>query len=124
VTVISNSKGINDQASMWYAALNFYEELIKAGVSIREWKGTMKDTVHSKSMIVDDTMAVVGSYNLDTRSAWSNSEIVNILKGGAILSDMVTSFDKDYQNTKAGSYDLGWWDWWMMRFHRIPESLL
>jgi len=43
--------------------------LARAGIDFREYKGP--DTLHSKSIIIDGRLAMIGSYNIDPRSHFS-----------------------------------------------------
>lgn len=121
VTVITNSRTSNDAESMWYAAANYYRELIDAGVRICEWNGS--ETMHAKTMVIDDTVGFVGSYNLDPRSATTNSEAIAILRGSAV-GDLRSAFSGDLLRCTDSDGRFGWYDRWMMSVHRIAEPLL
>ncbi len=43
---------------------------------VRLWEYQGKDQLHAKSYLIDDRMAVVGSYNLDPRSAYLDTELM------------------------------------------------
>jgi len=122
VTVISNSKTSNDQTFMWYAAANFFEELITDGVDLREWTFNT-ETVHAKTMIVDDQLAVIGSYNLDPRSAASNSEALAVVRGPAV-ADLAAAWERDLARTGPVSYDFGWLEWLRIKAQRIIEPFM
>ena len=72
VVVVTNSLQSTDAWWMYYASLNYYKELIGAGIEVRHYRGT--ETMHAKTMLVDGEVALVGSFNLDPRSATTNSE--------------------------------------------------
>jgi cardiolipin synthase len=50
-----------------------FAELLADGVRIFEWPGAM---LHAKTAVIDDSWAMVGSYNLDHRSLFHNLEAV------------------------------------------------
>ena len=50
-----------------------YEELLRAGVKIRLYR--TPTLLHTKTMTVDDDIAVIGSSNLDMRSFQLNLEV-------------------------------------------------
>ncbi len=122
VVVVTNSLESTDAYYMYYASLNYYEELISAGVEIRQYRGT--ETMHAKSMIIDDAVAVVGSYNLDPRSAASNSEAFVVIRGAAHIAESVTQFAIDKAYTDVADYDFSLADWLKAKAFRIVEPLL
>jgi cardiolipin synthase A/B len=122
VTVLTNSKESTDAWWMYYASLNYYEELIKAGIEIRQYRGT--ETMHAKTMLVDDTVAVVGSYNLDPRSATSNSESLVLIRDGAAVGELKRAFQIDSAFSDAASYSISAGEWVKAKAFRLTEPLL
>lgn len=55
-----------------HASRSYYEELLEAGVEIHLYE---KGLLHTKSIVVDDTMSMFGTVNLDMRSLWINYEV-------------------------------------------------
>ena len=55
------------------AARSYYDELIAAGVKIWEYKARM---LHSKTLVVDDNCAMIGTANFDNRSFRLNFEVL------------------------------------------------
>ena len=68
---ILNSEAM-DQWMVGHAQRSYYEELLKAGVTISLHKKPL--LVHSKYMVIDEKIAIVGSSNLDVRSFELNQE--------------------------------------------------
>ena len=93
VTVVTNSLGSTDAWYMYYASLNYYKELLGAGLEIRQYRGT--DTMHAKTRVIADEVAVIGSYNLDPRSVTSNSEAMILVSQGAAVTESVDQFATD-----------------------------
>jgi cardiolipin synthase len=62
----------SDSLMVRYACNVFIEELVAAGVAIYLFQGGL---LHSKSVLVDEQMALIGSVNLDRRSFWLNFEV-------------------------------------------------
>ena len=62
-----------DIKSTWYAGRARYEQLLKAGVRVFEYRPTM---MHAKTLVVDDRWCAVGSMNADNRSLSFNEETV------------------------------------------------
>ncbi len=56
--------GIPDKKYVYYSSLSYVEEMIRAGVKIYLYNGF----IHSKTCVIDDEIATVGSTNIDIRS--------------------------------------------------------
>lgn len=74
VTMI-NSEAM-DQWMVGHAQRSFYEEMLKAGVRIYLYKAPI--LLHSKFMLVDNDLAIVGSSNMDIRSFLLDLEVTLI----------------------------------------------
>lgn len=123
VTVVTNSKVSTDAWYMYYASLNYYKELLGAGVEIRQYHGT--ETMHAKTMVIDDQLAVIGSYNMDPRSADSNSEAMIVVRDGAAVAESVNQFAIDAANCDPVSWDdIPLADRLKALAFRIPEPLM
>ena len=73
VRVITNGASSSDQGFVAEAARYFYDDMLAAGVRIYEKQGS---TLHSKTASFDSEFSIVGSYNLNGRSAGQDSEVV------------------------------------------------
>jgi len=68
-----------DQAMVYHAQRSYYEALLRAGVKI--WLYQRPFILHSKSMTIDDEVAIIGSSNMDMRSFGLNQEISLFVRG-------------------------------------------
>lgn len=55
-----------------HASKSYYEDLLESGVEIFHYKGGL---LHTKTVTVDDEVALIGTVNMDKRSFWINFEI-------------------------------------------------
>lgn len=62
----------NDSLMVEYASRALFEDLLKSGVEIHQFYGGL---LHSKSIVIDEKLALVGTVNLDRRSFWLNFEM-------------------------------------------------
>jgi cardiolipin synthase len=62
-----------DQFLVYHAQHSYYEELLRAGVRIQLYRRPI--LLHSKFLVIDDTIAMIGSSNLDMRSFQLNLEV-------------------------------------------------
>ncbi|WP_108127518.1 cardiolipin synthase [Saccharospirillum mangrovi] len=74
-----------------YAGRSFFDELLHSGVEIRRFTGGM---LHTKSVIIDDHLVLVGSVNLDMRSLWLNFEATLMVDDPDFHADMRRVIDR------------------------------
>lgn len=70
----------NDSLMVGWASRSYFELLLDSGARIHRFDGGL---LHSKVMLIDDEMALVGSVNLDIRSLQLNFELTVALFDGA-----------------------------------------
>ncbi|WP_106816324.1 cardiolipin synthase [Microbacterium timonense] len=81
-----------DQAIVYHAQRSYYEALLRAGVKI--WMYKKPYILHTKSLTIDDEVAIVGSSNMDMRSFGLNMEISMLVRGEEFVRQMRTVEDK------------------------------
>jgi cardiolipin synthase len=86
-----------DVKSTWYAGRARYEELLRAGVRIFEYKPVM---MHAKTLTVDGHWAAVGSMNADNRSLSLNEETVLMMLDGGAARTLERQFLEDLEYAK------------------------
>jgi cardiolipin synthase len=74
------------------ASHTYCESLRKAGIKVFEYGPPM---LHAKTMIIDDTVAVVGTANLDNRSFRLNFEIAAAFYDQGVIDRLVARFEED-----------------------------
>lgn len=77
---------IGDQAVVYHAQRSYYEELLDAGVRIYMFKPPY--ILHSKHFTIDDSVAVVGSSNMDQRSFNLNMEVSMVVHGETFVREL------------------------------------
>jgi cardiolipin synthase len=63
---------LNDSRLVAWSSRSFYTDLMSAGVKIAEFHGGL---LHTKSLLIDQRVAIFGSVNFDQRSLRLNFEI-------------------------------------------------
>ncbi|MCK2035628.1 cardiolipin synthase [Microbacterium sp. SSW1-49] len=81
-----------DQAIVYHAQRSYYEVLLKAGVRI--WMYRKPYILHTKSLTIDDEVAVIGSSNMDMRSFGLNLEVSMLVRGEEFVTEMREVEDK------------------------------
>ena len=82
-----------------------YTPLLKSGVKIYELKDAL---LHAKSVVIDGTVSIVGSANLDMRSFVHNEEVNAIVIDRDVGQRMEQVFEKDQK--AARPVDLARWE--------------
>ena len=77
------------------AARSYYDELIAAGVKVWEYKARM---LHSKTLVVDDNCAMIGTANFDNRSFRLNFEVMAVVYGPVLAGPLAAQFETDLTN--------------------------
>ena len=80
------------------AARSYYDELIAAGVKVWEYKARM---LHSKTLVVDDNCAMIGTANFDNRSFRLNFEVMAVVYGPALARPLAAQFETDLHSAVA-----------------------
>lgn len=82
---IYNSEA-QDQFLVAYAQRSYYEELLRAGVKIRLYRAPT--LLHTKTISIDDDIAVVGSSNMDMRSFELNLEVTLLCYDPNVVAEL------------------------------------
>ena len=72
------------------------KNVIKTGFDLYEYDGGTSS--HGKSMVIDDEIAVIGSYNFDLRSTYMDTEMMLVIKSQDLareLNNNMDHFEKD-----------------------------
>lgn len=102
VEIITNdvAKGANPWGCTDY--LNQKKNIWNTGVNVYEFMG--KHSCHTKAVVIDDRMSIVGSYNLDMRSTYQDTELmlaVDSPKLNQIIRKEIET-DKTFSKTMTG----------------------
>jgi phosphatidylserine/phosphatidylglycerophosphate/cardiolipin synthase-like enzyme len=115
VEIMTNSLESHDLGDFAYlGAVSHYKSLLEAGIEIHEWNGhtpltaleTASDctigegqwpgkTLHTKAVVIDDRVSMVGSHNLNVRSEDYNSEVMALVMDREFASQLDQIFEED-----------------------------
>ena len=84
------------------ASRSYYGDLLEAGMKIYEMQDKF---VHAKTLVIDDTLSVIGSANMDFRSFETNFEINCYLYDSHIAMQNKEIFLKDMKHCKEVHYE-------------------
>jgi cardiolipin synthase len=75
----------------------YVERLIKAGVRVYKY---LKGMLHQKVILLDDTLAVIGSSNIDFRSMYINFENSIVTDDPEFIMNLDLAIRKDFEHSK------------------------
>ncbi|HYW50712.1 MAG TPA: phospholipase D family protein, partial [Gemmatimonadaceae bacterium] len=120
VRILTNSLASTDNLDAFSGYQRERETLLGIGVEIYEFKpdaavrrevmtGALQATLdytpifglHAKSMVVDDQIAVIGTFNLDPRSANLNTECLAVVRDARVARDLARAMAVDMQPENA-----------------------
>ncbi len=94
--------GITDSKLVDAAAWSNYGELLISGVEIYTYQ---KGFIHSKMMLVDDVISIIGTANMDHRSFDLNFEVNAIIYSSEFGEEMKKAFQNDLKNSRRLLYE-------------------
>lgn len=94
----------SDSALVTAAARSYFDELIRCGVKVHEYAACM---LHSKTLVVDDNIAIIGTANFDYRSFFLNYEVCVIGYGPELNQRLAWQFEADLAQARSVSYKSG-----------------
>ncbi len=90
---------IPDKKIVFWVTRSYYKELIEAGVKIYEYTPGF---IHSKMILADDELAVIGTINFDYRSLVHHFESACLIYRSEAYQDMLN----DYKETLSKSHEI------------------
>ena len=89
--------GTSDLRIVSLAGRSYFDEMMEAGVRIHLYRPT---NLHSKVLVVDDDVGVIGSPNVDMRSFFLNFELGVFLYGRPQIEALADGFLKDLESSE------------------------
>ncbi len=96
ITILTNSAVSTDGLLPQGGYIRYRRQLIAMGIRIFEYKGP--EALHAKSIVIDDELAGVSSYNLDPRSQFYNTEVGIVIRDQAISAELTSSIEERMAN--------------------------
>jgi cardiolipin synthase len=86
---------VSDQPLVFHAQRSYYDELLASGIHL--WLYQHPTVLHSKFIVVDDEVAVMGTSNLDMRSFSLNLELSLLILGSKEVTELA-ALAEDYRS--------------------------
>ena len=84
---------LSDSRLVTYAARSYFDALLEAGVKVYEYGPRM---LHTKAMLVDDDLTMIGSANFDHRSFRLNFEICLMFRDAGVAADLAKLIEGEF----------------------------
>lgn len=84
--VLTNSAASSPNPTACAAYLGDRKTIANTGVRLLEYQG--ENSIHAKTYLIDDRLSVVGSYNLDPRSAYIDTEMMLAIDSVAFTREL------------------------------------
>jgi phosphatidylserine/phosphatidylglycerophosphate/cardiolipin synthase-like enzyme len=116
IRILTNSMASNDNLQSFAGYQKVRKKLLQCGVRIFEFKPDAKERytimtgalqkkinyapifgLHAKGMVVDGQTTIVGTFNMDPRSANLNSECVTIINSRQISNCVLQGMEEEYK---------------------------
>lgn len=105
VSVLTNSLASTDVVPVHAGYAPYRIPLLEAGVQLYEFKpvrgkrrtllgGASRASLHAKAYVIDRRDVIIGSFNLDPRSVWLNTELVLVIHSPQIAGRLAQMFDR------------------------------
>jgi len=107
---------LSDSRLVTYAARSYFDELLEAGVRIHEYGPRM---LHTKALLCDDEMAIIGSANFDHRSFRLNFEISVMFYNATLAGELAALIEQECSRAPRARSDRERSLWRT----RLPEAL-
>jgi cardiolipin synthase A/B len=93
---------LTDAKPVKFAGRAEYERLMEQGMEVYEYQPSM---MHTKAVIVDGTLTIIGSANFDNRSLELNDELNAAVFDPALAARITADFENDLRRSKKLSLD-------------------
>src|SRR5262245_24186335 len=86
-----------DQLFVSLAQKSYYEDLLEAGVQIHLYR---KNFLHAKHLSIDDSVALIGSSNLDIRSFALNAEVMLMIYDRSVTGRLAAEQERYFAHSR------------------------
>tara|TARA_R110002050_G_scaffold300722_2_gene471980 strand:+ start:122675 stop:124279 length:1605 start_codon:yes stop_codon:yes gene_type:complete len=120
VRILTNSLSSTDNLEAFSSYQSSREDLLETGVKIFEFRpdaavrkeimsGALQKVMdftptfglHAKSMVVDGQITVIGTFNLDPRSANLNTECITVINSRGIAAEVLREMEEEFKPANA-----------------------
>ena len=104
LTLVTNSILNTDNKFTPADYLYHQDEILDSGASILEYNG--EKSTHAKTVLIDDSLVLIGSFNLDLRSTYMDTELMVVVDSsalGSLVWESLSAYYADCTEVGAGT---------------------
>jgi len=109
IRILTNSEISTDISSTFYVSLFWFETMLKNGIEVYLWN-QYQVNMHSKAMVVDGRLAMIGSHNFNYRSIVWDTENSAAFTDLPAITEIQQMIDNDLNQDWVLQIDLSWLD--------------
>ncbi|MGD8316858.1 MAG: cardiolipin synthase [Myxococcales bacterium] len=113
-----------DHLLVFLAAYSYFDDAGETGAKFYRY---LDGFLHEKAMLIDDTVATVGTANFDNRSFRLNFEVTAAVADRAFAAEVEQMFERDFERSRqmrSGEYDgKPWWFRLGIRLARLTAPI-
>jgi cardiolipin synthase len=106
----------SDSKMVTFAARSYFDELIAAGVKVYEYGPRL---LHTKALLVDEELAIIGSANFDSRSFRLNFEVSMLFRDSGVAATLAQLIEGEFAHAPRVRVERARSLWRM----QLPEAL-
>lgn len=104
INILTNSLSSTDAKIVYSGWHRYRDDLVESGINVYEFRNegykiynrrNSGASLHSKTMVIDDSISWIGSFNLDGRSALYNTEVIAAFYNEEFATILRQSMEKD-----------------------------
>lgn len=107
LTIMTNSSKNNGNP---FGAVDYVlhkEDILDTGVDILEYEGGI--SYHGKSVVIDDNMAIIGSFNMDMKSVYQDTELMLAVNSKELCSQLTGNLEIYHKDASLAVMDKNEW---------------
>ncbi len=94
ITISTNSLSATPNVLAFSGYLNNRKMLVECGVTIYEYQGPR--SIHGKTLVVDNRLSVIGSFNIDHRSSFLSTETMVVIDSKELATQLEKEIKKHH----------------------------
>ncbi|TWT93113.1 cardiolipin synthase [Neorhodopirellula pilleata] len=93
---------VPDEWPVFLAGYHYEHELAELGIPVFRYYAGM---LHQKAVLIDDSLALIGSTNLDNRSLYLNFELMIAIEDSLFIDDVAKALSQDFRDSRHSNHD-------------------
>lgn len=96
-TILTNSIASTANVMAYSGHIKHINGMVKKGINVMEYQGP--DSIHAKTFIFDDRLSAIGAFNVDSRSAFLNTESMVVIDSVEFTKNLEKEMDQYFKKS-------------------------